>query len=95
MKFKIFTIFAALAMVICFSFGASAQYMTQDVIFLKAGYIPVYNTSFNEKELSGSYFCNALRKLLPADLLIISPIKFIKTGKFIFLSSKNALITWG
>lgn len=50
MKFKIFSIFAALAMVICFSFGASAQYMTQDVIFLKAGYIPVYNVTFNEKD---------------------------------------------
>lgn len=50
MKFKIFSIFAALAMVICFSFGASAQYMTKDLILIKAGYIPAYIVTFNEKD---------------------------------------------
>jgi hypothetical protein len=50
MKFRIFSVLAALAMVATISFSAEAQYMTQDVIFVKAGYIPVYNVTFKEKE---------------------------------------------
>jgi hypothetical protein len=50
MKFRILSVLAALAMVVAFSFSASAQYMTQDVVFIKAGYIPAYTASFKEYE---------------------------------------------
>lgn len=49
MKLKIMSVLAAFAMVAAFSLNADAQYMTQDVIFLKAGYIPVYNVSYDEE----------------------------------------------
>jgi hypothetical protein len=49
MKLRILSVLAALAMVAAFSISANAQYMTQDVIFLKGGYIPTYNVAFNEK----------------------------------------------
>ncbi len=48
MKLKVLSVLAALAIVAAFSFNANAQYMTQDVVFVKAGYIPVYNVSFKE-----------------------------------------------
>jgi hypothetical protein len=68
MKLRILSVLAALAMVAAFSLSANAQYMTQDVIFLKGGYIPTYNVTFNEKtypasgaykpnDLEGSGFC--------------------------------------
>lgn len=54
MKVKIFSILAAFIMIAAFSLSASAQYMTQDVIFIKAGYIPTYAVSFKESNLLGS-----------------------------------------
>ncbi|MBN2403109.1 MAG: hypothetical protein JXN64_12005 [Spirochaetes bacterium] len=48
MKLKIMSVLAAFAMVAAFSLNADAQYMTQDVIFVKAGYIPVYTVTFDE-----------------------------------------------
>ena len=60
MKLKMFSVLAAFALVAAFSFSANAQYMTQDVIFLKAGYIPVYTVAFDEEsidnDLEGSGF---------------------------------------
>jgi hypothetical protein len=50
MKFRIFSVLASLAMVATISFSAEAQYMTQDVVFVKAGYLPVYNVTFKEKD---------------------------------------------
>ncbi len=51
MRFKTFSILAALAFVISFSAIASAQYMTQDVIFVKFGYIPTYTVSYENKAI--------------------------------------------
>jgi hypothetical protein len=48
MKLRIFSVLAALAMAVAFSFSAEAQYMTQDVVFVKVGYIPTYTISFND-----------------------------------------------
>lgn len=50
MKRKLFSVLAVFAFVAAFSLGANAQYMTQDVIFVKAGYIPVYTATFKEKD---------------------------------------------
>ena len=46
-----FSVLAAFALVAAFSLRADAQYMTQDVIFVKAGYIPVYTVTYDEKRL--------------------------------------------
>ncbi len=51
MKAKFLSVFAALAMVFAFTLAAQAQYaVTDDVIFLKVGYIPNYTVSFNEAD---------------------------------------------
>ncbi len=47
MKAKVFAIFAALAMVFAFSYGASAQTLTTDIVFLKLGYVPVYTFEYD------------------------------------------------
>lgn len=49
MKFRLFFIIAAFAVSAFFATNASAQYMTQDLIFIKAGYIPVYTVSYEEE----------------------------------------------
>jgi hypothetical protein len=56
MRFKMLTILAALAIVISFSAIASAQYMTQDVVFVKFGYIPVYNVTVEEEDYEANGF---------------------------------------
>lgn len=43
-------ILAAFALIFSFSYSAEAQYLTQDVIFLKVGYIPVYTVTYKEDE---------------------------------------------
>ena len=56
MRFKIISIILAVAIAVCFSQVASAQYMTQDIVFIKAGYVPVYNIGFKDssnKDLNG------------------------------------------
>lgn len=49
MRFKMSVLFAAFAMIFALSYSAEAQYITQDVIFLKAGYIPNYTVTFDEE----------------------------------------------
>ena len=44
---KFYAVLAVLAFVFAFSFGAQAQTMTTDIVFLKGGYIPVSLTSFD------------------------------------------------
>jgi len=44
---KFYAVLAVLAFVVAFSFGAQAQTMTTDIVFLKGGYIPVSLTSFD------------------------------------------------
>jgi hypothetical protein len=45
---KIKFLLLALALVFSFSIGANAQTLTPDTIFLKVGYIPVYNIDYKE-----------------------------------------------
>ncbi|MBN2040993.1 MAG: hypothetical protein JW864_13190 [Spirochaetes bacterium] len=58
MKFRLLSFIAAVAAAVFFATNASAQYMTQDLIFVKAGYIPVYTVSYEQEgnddsEISG------------------------------------------
>ncbi len=45
MKFKIFSVLIGLAMIAAFTVKADAQYMTQDLIFIKVGYVPLYTVT--------------------------------------------------
>jgi hypothetical protein len=54
MKFKIFSFIVGIAILAAFSVNANAQYMTQDLIFIKFGYIPLYNVSFEEEDMDDS-----------------------------------------
>ncbi len=57
MKVKFLSVLAALAMVFTFTLAAQAQYaVTDDVIFLKVGYIPNYTVSFDEAGMSDLEF---------------------------------------
>jgi hypothetical protein len=47
MKAKVFAIFAALAMVFAFSYSASADSLSTDIVFLKLGYVPVYTYEYD------------------------------------------------
>ncbi|TAL37881.1 MAG: hypothetical protein EPN93_05270 [Spirochaetes bacterium] len=47
MKSKFFVILAALVAVFAFSYGASAQTLTTDIVFLKLGYVPVYTFEYD------------------------------------------------
>ena len=49
MKFKIFSLVFILALCVAFATNANAQYMTQDLIFIKAGYIPNYTVTVDEE----------------------------------------------
>ncbi|HDP80907.1 MAG TPA: hypothetical protein ENN21_08710 [Spirochaetes bacterium] len=51
MKSRFLVVMAALAMVFAFSFGAQAQTLTSDIVFLKFGYVPL-NTY--EYDVAGS-----------------------------------------
>jgi hypothetical protein len=49
MKFRLLSLVLGLALFTVLTANAEAQYMTQDVIFLKLGYIPVSNVTFDAK----------------------------------------------
>ncbi|MBP7586137.1 MAG: hypothetical protein KBA61_18995 [Spirochaetes bacterium] len=52
MKVKLFAVLAALLMACAIAIPASAQELTNDVIFLRVGYIPAYTVSF-DGEIAG------------------------------------------
>jgi hypothetical protein len=58
MKFRILSFIAGVAMIAALSGSANAQFMTQDLVFVKVGYIPTYTVSYDvegadDSELSG------------------------------------------
>ncbi len=54
MKFKMLSIIAGIALIAAFSGSADAQFMTQDLVFLKVGYIPTYTVTYDEKGIDDS-----------------------------------------
>ena len=48
---KLLAVLAVVAFVFAFSYGAQAQTMTTDIVFLKVGYVPVSLASFDEVDM--------------------------------------------
>ncbi len=48
MRFKILSLLAVIALLLSFSYNANAQFMTEDLLLLKVGYVPVSPVTFDD-----------------------------------------------